>query len=100
MTVIKTGIESLLALVTNDKSAKLASKIDLFDHLCELEGIAKQFFLYQQSRFTKLGKATVSLFQARKLLHETDTYNEFTESYQLYLETELFITEPETIVCF
>ena len=101
---MESGIEALLALITHDKSARSSSKADFFDHICEREGIVKRIFLYQQRRFAKLGKAAASLLQAlpviRKVLDETDTSNQLTDSCQLYLESELFITELETLAYF
>ena len=94
-------MEALLALVTLDKSAKLASKPNLFDHICERERILKRG---EKRRFAKLGKAASSLLQALsilcKLLDETDTFNQLIESCHLYLESELFITELETLAYF
>ena len=75
--------EAFLALVTQDKSAKSASKTDLFDHICEREGIVKRVCPYKQRRFAKIDKAAASLLQALpilcKLLYETDTFNQLTE---------------------
>ena len=51
--LVETGIGALLDLITHNKSARLCSQADLFDHICEREGQNKILFLYQQHRFTK-----------------------------------------------
>ena len=94
-------MEALLALVAHDKPSKSASKPNLFDYMCEREGIVKRV---EKRRFAKLGKAASSLLQADsilcELLDETDTFNQLTESCQSYLENELFVTELETFAYF
>ena len=54
-------------------------------YLCHREGVVKIIFLYQQRRFAKLGKDTVSLLEAlpalRKLLDETEAINQLVEEY-------------------
>ena len=66
--LVEAGIESILNLVTHDKSAKSCSKADLFDHICEREEVVKRMFLYQQRRFAKVGKAA-ALSSMQKLFY-------------------------------
>ena len=44
--LVEAGIETLLNLITYDKSGILCSQSDLFDHICEREGITKTVFLH------------------------------------------------------
>ena len=46
--LVEAGTEALLSLITHDKSAKPCSQADLFDFICEREGVSKIVFLYQQ----------------------------------------------------
>ena len=62
------GIESLLFLITHDKSAKSCSQDDLFDFVREREGVSKRVFLYQPRRLAKLGKAALSILEAKDAL--------------------------------
>ena len=59
----QSGTESVLALITHDKSAKSCSQADLFDCICEKENVVKIIFFYQQCTFAKLGKAAASLLE-------------------------------------
>lgn len=103
-TTVEAGIEAILSLISHEKSGKSSSLADLFDHICEREGVVKRIFLYQQRRFAKLGKAASSLLQAlpllRKLIDEVDHTNLLIESCNLYLSSELFITELEVLSYF
>ena len=56
-TTVETGIDALITLVSHKKSGNSRSQTDLFDFICEPEGVRKHIFLYQQCRFAKLGKA-------------------------------------------
>ena len=102
--LVEAGIEALLTLVTHDKSGKTYSQADLFDHICELEGVSKRVFLYQQRRFAKLGKAALSVLQAKdiliKLLDQTEGTNQLVESCKIYMSSELFLTELECLSFF
>ena len=60
-TIVEAGIGALVTLVLHNKSGKQCSQVDVFDFICEPEGIRKHIFLYQQCRFAKLGKAAVSI---------------------------------------
>ena len=103
-TTVEAGIEALLSLISHDKSGKSSSLSDLFDHICEREGVVKRIFLYQQRRFAKLGKAAASLVEAlpilRKVIAEADRTNLLIESCSLYLSSELFITELQALAYF
>ena len=102
--LVEAGIEALLTLITHDKSGKSCSQADLFDHICEREGVNKRVFLYQQRRFAKLGKAASSVFQAKDILQmlvdEVSGTNQLVESCKIYLSSELFITELECLAYF
>jgi len=53
--VVESGIEALITLVSHDKSGKLCSLADMFDYICEREGLVKRIFLYQQRLSLTLG---------------------------------------------
>ena len=62
-------------------------------------------FLYQQRRFTKLGKAALSILDAegtlQKLVDEVERKNQLlVEAWKIYLSSELFITELECLAYF
>ena len=103
-TTVEAGIEALLSLISHDKSGKSSSLSDLFDHICEREGVVKRIFLYQQRRFAKLGKAAASLVEAlpilRKVIAEADHTNLLIQLCSLYLSSELFITELRALAYF
>ena len=54
--LVEAGTETLLSLITHDKSAKSCPQADLFDFTCEREGVSKTVFLYQNSDLQNLGK--------------------------------------------
>ena len=97
--LVEAGIEALLTLITHNKSANSCSQADLFDHICEREGVSKHVFIYQQ--FAKLGKAAASILQSTDilsmLLDEIDSTNQLVEACKIYLWSELFITELECL---
>ena len=100
---MEAGIDALLNLITH-KSANSCSQADLFDYICEREGVSKRVFLYQQRRFAKLGKAASSILEAKDiltmLLDEVEGTNQLVESCRIYLSSELFITELECLSFF
>ena len=102
--LVEAGIEALLSLITHDKSGKSSSQADIFDHICEREQVSKRVFLYQQGRFAKLGKAALSILQAKDILqmlvNEVEGTNQLVESCRIYLSSELFITELECLSYF
>lgn len=102
--IVEAGIEALLSLITHDKSAKSCSQADMFEHICEREGVNKRVFLYQQRRFAKLGKAASSVLQAKDILQmlvdEVEGTNQLVEACRIYLSSELFITELESLSYF
>ena len=67
-TTVEAGIEALLNPVSRKSSSKLSSHGETFDFICEREKVVKRLFLYQQRRFTKLGKSAASLLQAYPIL--------------------------------
>ena len=95
--LVEAGIDALLALITHNKSANSCSQADLFDLICEWEGVVKRVFLYQQRRFAKLGKAAASILQAEDvltmLLDEVEGTNQLVASCRIYLASEIFLTE-------
>ena len=98
------GKDSILKLVTHNKSANSCSQADQFERICEREGKTKRIFLYQQRRFAKLGKAAAAILNAKDqlniLLDEIDSTNQLTESCKMFLASELFITELECLSFF
>ena len=102
--LVQAGIEALLSLVTHDKFVKSCSQADLFDFICEREGVSKRVFLYQQRWFTKLGKAALLILEAKDVLQmlvdEVEETNQLVESYKIYLSSGLFITELECLAHF
>ena len=91
-------------MITHDKSERSCSQADLFDHICERDGITKGIFLYQQRQFAKLGKAAAALMDAKDiltiLLDEVEATNELIEACRMYISSELFITELECLALF
>ena len=91
-------------MITHDKSGRSCSQADLFDHICEREGITKRVFLYQQRRFAKLGKAAATLMEAKDLLaillDKVETTNQLIEACRMYISSELFITKLECLAFF
>ena len=85
--MVEAGIEALLSLTAHDKSGKSSSQADLFYHICEREQIHKRVFLYQQRRFTKLGKAALCILQAKAILqmlaNEVERTNQLVESCRI-----------------
>ena len=102
--VVEAGIEAILNLVTHDKSAKSSSQANLFEFICEREGAIKRIFLYQQRRFAKLGKAAASILNAfnilMMLLNEVDGSNQLIEACRLYMASDLFLAELESLAYF
>ena len=93
-----------MTLVLHDKSGKSCSQAELFDLICEREGIQKRLFLYQQRRFAKLGKSAAALVEAYpmliKLIDEISVTNQLTEACMLYLSSQFFYTELEALAYF
>ena len=100
---VEAGIDALLSLITH-KSANSCSQADMFEYICEREGVTKRVFLYQQRRFAKLGKAAACILEAKNilmmLLDEVQVSNQLVESCRIYLSSELFITELEVLAYF
>ena len=96
-TTVEAGIDAWITLVSYNKPEKPCSQTDLFDFICELEGVRKYIFLYQQCRFAKLGKAAASVAQAypmlKMLLDETTSTNQLVKAWKIYQSVELFFTE-------
>ena len=94
----------MLNLVTHDKSAKSCSKADLFDHICERQNVVKRIFLYQQRRFAKVGKAAASILNAKDILStvldEIDSTNQLVVACKIYMASDLFWTELESLAFF
>ena len=93
-----------MALVSHAYSGKTTSQADLFDYICEREGVVKRLFLYQQRRFAKLGKAAASLVEAypiiKLVLNEVQETNQLVEACKIYIESEIFQTELEVLAYF
>ena len=101
---VESGIDAIISLVTSNKSANSCSQADLFQHICDREGVSKRIFLYQQRRFAKIGKAAACILQASDvltmLLDEVQVTNQLVESCKVYMASELFITELECLAYF
>ena len=103
-TTVEAGIDALMTLVTHDKSGKTTSLADLFDMICEREGVTKRIFLFQQRRFAKLGKSAASLVEAfpilRIMLDEVTESNQLIEACKIYMSSKLFLTELPVLAYF
>ena len=90
--------------MSRDKSGKSCSLADVFDQICERDQVKKRTFLYQQRWFAKLGKAAAAIVDAHPmlimLLDEASNTNQLTQSCNLYLSSEFFLTELETLAWF
>ena len=93
-----------MTLLSHYKSDKSCSQAELFDLICDREGVQKCLFLYQQRRFGKLGKSAATLIEAYstliKLIDEISVTNRLTEACMLYLLHEFFYTELEALAYF
>ena len=102
--IVEAGIDAIISLITHNKSANSCSQADLFDYICEREGVSKRVFLYQQRRFAKVGKAAACILEAKDtlnmLLDEVQVTNLLVESCKIYMASELFITELECLAYF
>ena len=76
----------------------------LFDRICERGGVTKRIFMYQEQRLAKLDKAASAIVEAypilRLLLDETTTTNQLVEACKIYIESNFFYTELETLAFF
>ena len=93
-----------MTLVSHDKSGKSCCRAELFDLICDREGVQKRLFLYQQRRFAKSGKSAAALVEVYpmliKLIYEISVTNQLTEGCMLYLSSEFFYTELEALAHF
>ena len=93
-----------MTLVSHDKSGKSCSQAELFDLICEREGVQKCLFPYQQRGFAKLGRSAAALVEAypmlTKLIDEISVTNQLTDDCMLYLSSEFFYTELEVLAYF
>ena len=101
-TVVEAGIDALMTVVSHDKSGKSCSQAELFDLICEREGV--YLLLYQQNRLTKMGKSAAALVEVHpiliKLIDEISLMIQLKETCMLYLSSEFFYTELETLAYF
>ena len=102
--VVECAINSILTLVSHDKSATSTNQADLFDHILEREGQVKHIAMYYERRFTKLGYSAASILEAlpylRMLLDETHLSNQHVEIVRMFLDSEFLITELQTLAYF
>ena len=91
------AIKSILNFVSHDKSSSSTNQAELFDYVLQREKKIKHLSLYQERRFTKLGYSCSSILDAmpyiQMVLNETNLSNLHTEIVQLFLDSELLITE-------
>ena len=83
--------------VSHDKSSSSTNQAELFDHILQRENKVKHLSLYHERRFTKLGYSCASILDAlpyiQMVLNETNLSNLHTEIVQLFLDSELLVTE-------
>ena len=103
-TTVEAGTESLLNLVIHRHSGNTISQADTFNHICQCKVVVKRLFLYQQRRFTKLGKSVVSLFAAypilKMLVQKVTESKQLVEACKIYLASEIFKTDLEVLAFF
>ena len=103
-TVVECAINSILSLVSHDKSANSTNQADLFDHILQREGQVKHIAMYYERRFTKLGYSAASILQAmpylRMLLDETHLSNQHVEIVRMFLDSEFLLTELSVLAYF
>ena len=87
--LVEAGIGALLSLIIYDKSAKSCSRADLFDFI--REDVSKRVFLYKERQFAKLGKAALSILEAKDVLQmlvdEVEGTNQLVESCKMCLSS-------------
>ena len=98
------GLESILNLVSHDKSASSINQADLFDFILQQENQGKYMSLYGEKWFTKLGYSTVSTLNAlpylRTLLNEIHFSNQHAEFVRMFLNSAFSITELTALAYF
>ena len=94
--IVECAMNSILSLVSHNKSANSTNQADLFDHILQREGQVKHLAMYYE-RFTKLGYSAASILEAmpylRMLLDETHLSNQHVEIVRMFLDSEFLITE-------
>ena len=102
--VALSAIKSILNFVSHDKSSSSTNQADLFDYVLQREDKVKHISLYQERRFTKLGYSCASILDAipyiQMVLNETNLSNLHTEIVQLFLDSELLLTELSCLSYF
>ena len=98
------AIKSILSFVSHDKSTSSTNQAELFDDVLQREGKVKHLSLYQERRFTKLGYSCASILDAlpyiQMVLNETHLTNQHTDIVQLFVDSELLITELHCLAYF
>ena len=98
------AIKSVLNFVSHDKSATSTNQADLFDYVLQREKKIKHMSLFQERRFTKLGYSCASILDAlpfiRMVLNETHLCNQHTEIVQMFLDSELLLSELGALAYF
>ena len=96
LSVVVTGIITILNWISHHKSALPTNVADLFDKVCEEEGRTRTFNLYQQRRFAKLGYLAGAILDAMDLLvillDRVPDQNLHVESVRIFVECEFFST--------
>jgi hypothetical protein len=102
--VVECAINSILSLVSHDKSANSTNQADLFDHILQREGQVKHIAMYYERRFTKLGYSAASILQSlpylRMLLDESHLSNQHIEIVRMFMDSEFLITELHVLAYF
>ena len=98
------AMTALLKLVSNEQSAKPTSLAKEFELILEEDGIAKNFSLYKERRFTKLryteGAIDDCIPQFEKLLKHTSYNNMLVQACRLYLECEYVVATLKALANF
>ena len=104
ISVVECAINSILSLVSHDKSANSTNQADLFDYILQREGQVKHIAMYYERRFTKLGYSAASVLQSlpylRMLLDESHLSNQHIEIVRMFLDSEFIITELHVLAYF
>ena len=99
--IIVAAIESILNLVSHEKSVSPTNLSYKYDDVCEREGLTKQISLYHERRFAKLGYLAGSISEAIPLINilhdEAHTQYLHTDSVHAYLECT-YITTALTVL--
>ena len=102
--VATSAIKSILNFVSHDNSGTSTNQADLFNYVLQRENKIKHISLFQERRFTKLGYSCTSILDALPfiwmVLNETHLCNQHTGIVQMFLDSELLLTELSALAYF